>query len=72
MRLIFTRIANSRNPLGPLPNPIALYISTVVDTVIAWVPFSCLAKVLCFLDDAAIVTAIKFPDPPGRINSMST
>lgn len=64
------KIANPKNPLGPLPNPIALHISTIGDTVRARVPFGRLAEVLCFLDDAAIVAAIKLPDPPRRINSM--
>lgn len=52
------------DPLGLFPNSVSLHIGTVRNTVRAWIPFGCLAKVLCFLDDAAIPTAIKFPDPP--------
>lgn len=64
------KIANPNYPLGPLPNAIALDISTIGDTVIARVPFGRLAEVLCFLDDAAIVAAVEFSDPAGRISSM--
>jgi hypothetical protein len=67
---ILLNIANPIDPLGLFPNSISLHVSTVGDTVRAWIPFGCLAKVLCLLDDAAIIAAIKFPDPSRGINSM--
>lgn len=67
---ITIKIVNPIDPLSPFPNSISLHISTIGDTVRAGISFGCLAKVLCFLDYAAIIAAIKFPDPPGRINPM--
>jgi hypothetical protein len=67
---IIINLAHPVDPLGLFPNSIYLHISTIRNTVRAWIPFRCLAKVLCFLDDAAIPAAIKFPDPRGRIISV--
>lgn len=58
------------DPLGFFPNSVYLHMSTIRNTVRAWITFGCLVKVLCFLDDAAIPAAIKFPDPPRRIISV--
>lgn len=65
-------LVNIAHTLGLLPNSIYLHISAIGNTVRAWIPFCCLAKVLCFLDDAAIPAAIKFPDSRRRIVSVST
>lgn len=53
-----------------LPNTVHPRKSAIGDTVGAWDPFGCSAEVPYFLDDAAIVTAIKLHNRSWRINFM--
>lgn len=55
--------------LSLLPPSIPLDPETISNTIRAWVSLSRLAHLLCFLDDAAVVTAIKLNDTAGGINS---
>ena len=51
---------------------IHLHPNTTNDTVRARISFSCLAHLMCFLNDAAIVAAIELHDAFSEINSMPT